>query len=279
MPKPSESYNLHVLRPDLTKEWHPTKNGTMGPRDVTPGSRKKVWWLCEHGHWWLASVADRVNGMRCSYCRQIKKASPRLLANEKPELLKEWHPSKNTDVKAREASCTHSEKVWWLCSNGHEWQATIRTRLSGKGCPFCSSFVHEPFIMPNREKSPDFAPQGNREGNFLRRFSNQLDEQEALPPHGKELRRSKRYVEGSTVMIESSQAGIFGYGQMNNYSASGMLIRSDFPIRPGSLVKIRLEKPLYASESNVVESRVVWCKPFEDDTGRSSRFGIGVRLI
>jgi hypothetical protein len=279
MPKPSESYNLHVLRPDLAKDWHPTKNGTMGPKDVTPGSRKKVWWLCEHGHWWLASVAARVKGMQCSYCRQIRKASPRLLANEKPELLKEWHPSKNKGIKARDVSCTHSEKIWWLCTNGHEWQATIRSRLSEKGCPFCSSVAHEHFIVPLREKGPASAPQGHREGNFLHRPLNQLNEQVSAPPHGKELRRSKRYVDVATVMIESTHAGIFGYGQMNNYSATGMLIRSDFPIRPGTFIKIRLEKPLYSSESNVVDSRVVWCKPVEDDNGRSSRFGIGVRLI
>ena len=38
MPKASETYNLLTLRPDLAREWHPTKNGTLGPKDVTPGS-------------------------------------------------------------------------------------------------------------------------------------------------------------------------------------------------------------------------------------------------
>ncbi|HSN23256.1 MAG TPA: zinc-ribbon domain-containing protein, partial [Methylomicrobium sp.] len=59
MPKLTESYNLYVLRPDLAKEWHPTKNGNLGPKDVTPGSAKKIWWLCEKGHWWQASVRCR----------------------------------------------------------------------------------------------------------------------------------------------------------------------------------------------------------------------------
>ncbi len=145
MPTISDSYNLHVLRPDLAKEWHPTKNGALGPKDVTPGSRKKVWWLCEQGHWWLASVFDRVRGRRCTYCSGLQKQGQQSMVDVKPELLREWHPSKNKDVKAREVLCTHSDKVWWLCEKGHEWQATVRTRLAGKPCPYCSSLIPEDF--------------------------------------------------------------------------------------------------------------------------------------
>ena len=77
-----------------------------------------------------------------------------------------------------------------------------------------------------------------------------LHEQASPDYQGKELRKSRRYEHVTTVMIESSQAGIFGYAQMYNYSASGMLIRSDFPINPGTLIKVNLEKPLYSSASN-----------------------------
>ena len=38
--------------PELVKEWHPTKNGDLTPRDVTHGSKKKVWWLCQNIHEW-----------------------------------------------------------------------------------------------------------------------------------------------------------------------------------------------------------------------------------
>ena len=96
---------------------------------------------------------------------------------------------------------------------------------------------------------------------------------------GKEHRRSKRYQHVSTVMIESIQAGILGYAQMHNYSAGGMLIRSEFPIGAGTLVRVRLEAPLYASDSNVVDSRVVWCRRFEKEGGQYSRYSIGVSLI
>ena len=33
-----EEYNLEVINPELAKRWHPTKNGTLRPKDVTAGS-------------------------------------------------------------------------------------------------------------------------------------------------------------------------------------------------------------------------------------------------
>ena len=30
------------------------------------------------------------------------------------------------------------KNVWWKCSKGHEWEATISNRNKGKGCPYCS---------------------------------------------------------------------------------------------------------------------------------------------
>ncbi len=80
-------------------------------------------------------------------------------------------------------------------------------------------------------------------------------------------------------MIESPTAGIFGYAQMFNYSAGGMMIRSDSPISPGTLIKVNLDKPLFSSVSNTVDSRVVWCQRFEKEWKQYSRYRIGVSLI
>ena len=32
-----------------------------------------------------------------------------------------------------------NKKAWWLCKNGHEWQAVIANRTNGRGCPVCNS--------------------------------------------------------------------------------------------------------------------------------------------
>lgn len=279
MPKASDSYNLHILRPDLAKEWHPTKNGTLGPKDVTPGSHKKVWWLCERGHWWLAAVSDRIRGRKCAYCRELQEQGEQCMIDVKPELLKEWHPSRNREIKAREVACTHRDKVWWLCKNGHEWQATIRSRLTGKPCPFCASFIPQALTVRNGQSRSTAKPQAHHGKLPAYAPLKPLHEQTSPDYQGKEQRRSRRYALVSTVMIESPQAGIFGYAQVYNYSAGGMLIRSDFPVNPGAPIKVNLEKPLYSSTSNRVDTRVVWCRRFEKERGQYSRYSIGVSLI
>jgi len=56
------------------------------------------------------------------------------------------------------------------------------------------------------------------------------------------------------------------------------MLRSGFAIRPGELINIRFEKPLYASGSQVVASKVVWCRDLEAHGETVSRFGIGIGL-
>ena len=62
---------LQTHNPSLAKEWHPTKNGSLTPKDVTPNSGEKVWWICNRGHQWEALIKSRNRGSGCSYC--IKK--------------------------------------------------------------------------------------------------------------------------------------------------------------------------------------------------------------
>lgn len=58
-----------------------------------------------------------------------------------PQLVSEWHPTKN--MKLTPADCPHKshKKVWWVCNKGHEWEANINNRNSKNrnGCPYCSN--------------------------------------------------------------------------------------------------------------------------------------------
>ena len=48
--------------PNLSNEWHPSKNFNLHPTDVTPGCNKKVWWKCSNcGYSWLATINNRTN--------------------------------------------------------------------------------------------------------------------------------------------------------------------------------------------------------------------------
>lgn len=60
------------------------------------------------------------------------------LESEYPELAKQWHPSKNALLNAGDVTPHSGQKVWWLCSNGHDWKAVIGSRTQGHGCPYCA---------------------------------------------------------------------------------------------------------------------------------------------
>jgi len=126
--------------PELAKEWHPTKNGNLTPYDIMPGSGKKVWWVCKRNHEWEATISNRTgNKSGCPYCSG-KKAWPGFndLQTMDPALSKEWHPIKNGNLTPQMVVTRSDKKVWWLCKKGHEWEATIKDRWHGNGCPYCS---------------------------------------------------------------------------------------------------------------------------------------------
>ena len=56
-----------------------------------------------------------------------------------PTLAKEWNYEKNGNTKPEHFTESSSKKVWWKCSKGHEWQATINHRNNGRGCPICNA--------------------------------------------------------------------------------------------------------------------------------------------
>ncbi|MDP7365999.1 MAG: zinc-ribbon domain-containing protein [Candidatus Pacebacteria bacterium] len=132
---------LSITHPELSKEWHPTKNKPLTPKDVTFGSGKKVWWKCFNGedHVWKQKVCHRTNGSGCPFCSGRKASKEYSFFTENPKASDEWHPLKNGKLKPYEISPNHVNKVWWLCKRGHEWQATPNGRMRGRGCPYCHS--------------------------------------------------------------------------------------------------------------------------------------------
>ena len=124
----------------LLRQWHPTRNGALTPRDVSRGSKRKIWWLCEKGHVWQAMVYARADGSGCPYCAG-KEAVPGEtdFASRYPDLAAQWHPEKNGGLTPDAVLPGSHKKVWWVCERGHEWQAAVKTRVSGCGCPVCAN--------------------------------------------------------------------------------------------------------------------------------------------
>ena len=134
-------YNdLRTTNPELAMEWHSEKNEDLDPRQVTQGARKLVWWRCSQGHEWQAVIADRNSGNGCPYCANKKVlANYNDLQSSDPEIAMQWHPSNNGDLRPSMVTRGSHRKVWWQCSGGHEWQAVIKSRVTGIGCPYCSN--------------------------------------------------------------------------------------------------------------------------------------------
>lgn len=133
-------YNdLETVNPRLALQWHPSKNGKLTPQNITANSNKKVWWQCEKGHEWETTVYDRNKGNGCPVCSGHKALSGyNDLATVNPKLASEWHPTKNGKLTACDVTTGSDKKVWWKCSKGHEWEATISSRSMGCGCPYCA---------------------------------------------------------------------------------------------------------------------------------------------
>lgn len=128
--------------PNLSKEWHPTKNGKITAKDVAPRTGKKYWWRCpkNKNHEWEASPDNRSRGKGCPYCCGKKVLKEESLGAKYPHLLKEWDKSKNGSLTPFEVTVNSNLLVWWQCSKdvSHIWKTSISSRSSGGNCPYCS---------------------------------------------------------------------------------------------------------------------------------------------
>ena len=129
---------LATSHPELSKQWHPTRNGSLTPNDVTAGSKRKVWWLCEKKHDWQAATVKRARGNGCPYCSNRKVSVENSIAMTHPELAAQWHSTKNGNLRPEDVTAGSGRKIWWICEKGHEWQAPTYSRVVCRGCSYCS---------------------------------------------------------------------------------------------------------------------------------------------
>ena len=58
--------SLSYCYPNIAKEWHPIKNGTLTPDKVAKYSNRKVWWRDELGHEWQMQISERTRNKSCN---------------------------------------------------------------------------------------------------------------------------------------------------------------------------------------------------------------------
>ena len=127
---------------ELMDEWDYEANKDLNPKEITIGSGKKVWWKCHNGHKYAQTIHKRtLRGYSCPYCSGHKAWKGfNDFATRYPDVAKEWHPTKNGHLKPTDVTYGSGKKVWWICSIGHEYQASIHDRGLGQTkCPICNS--------------------------------------------------------------------------------------------------------------------------------------------
>lgn len=135
--------DLATTHPEHAAQWHPQKNLPLTPQDLNAGSNKKVWWLGKCGHEWQARIYSftNSNSTGCKTCqRHITVIGETDLKTTHPDLVKEWHPTKNGDLVPEMFVSGSGKRIWWTCARGHEWATAIANRAKTQtGCPRCTA--------------------------------------------------------------------------------------------------------------------------------------------
>lgn len=273
MPKVSETYNLEILHPAIASQWHPSKNGVQSPLHLTPGSGRKIWWRCSNQHEWQATVASRTKGSGCPHCymQSIVKGKPIVDHG----LLVEWHPSLNPGLNPRTLSAAYNRKLWWLCRIGHEWQATLRSRIQGGGCPDCEKNKVDALNTGASESDSAARWEKDPKASLLVLEENLVHESYA----DTDFRTEKRYPFHAAVMTENPRHGNITYALLKDFSPSGMHIETDYPIRDGEKILVRIKEKITASTPTSFECRVRWCRELSDDNGETVGYRVGLQFI
>ncbi len=123
--------DLATVRPDLAAEWDASNH--LRPDQVLPksGARRPA---MREGTYLGNDASQAVERRGCPYCaghRVIPGETD--LATLRPELVNEWSPDNvplPTEVKPYTL-----QKVKWVCSQGHTWEATVSSRSREFGVP------------------------------------------------------------------------------------------------------------------------------------------------
>ena len=161
--KASSTNNLALNNPEIAKQWHPTKNGDLTPKQVRSNSTKKVWWLCVEGHEYLHSVNQRTSRtIKCPICSGYRIEQGNSLADKFPDIAAEWDFEKNGDITPDKISARNNKKYWYKCKLNHSYNSRTADRTTGGGCPKCTTQSSQPELRIYSELKYLFADTLNK---------------------------------------------------------------------------------------------------------------------
>ena len=135
--------NLVSENTRVYKFWDHDKNVNLNPKKLSIHSRKLAWWKCpiSDDHVWEQKIDSRAMAKTndCPFCLKQRVSFSNSLYSTHPEIAKEWHPTRNGNLKPTQYTSGSHKTFWWKCSEGedHEWEQSINKRKLGKKkCPF-----------------------------------------------------------------------------------------------------------------------------------------------
>ena len=134
--------DLESSYPEIAAQWTWEKNGLLRPSQISSCSNRQVWWRCALGHEWKSTVYSRTfSRSDCPYCAG-RKVLPGFndLKTLEPTVAAQWHPTLNEQLEPTMVMPGCRKRVWWRCTDGHEWKAVIYSRTGSQkcGCPVCA---------------------------------------------------------------------------------------------------------------------------------------------
>lgn len=127
---------------ELMKDWDPALNPGIDPSRITSGSHTRIKWRCHKcGRIWETSVKNRTYGSGCTCDAMARKAvslrrtlvkKHGSLAQNRHDIAAQWHPTKNGALTPDDFTVHSEESVWWIDSNGHEWESSIVVRCQSE---------------------------------------------------------------------------------------------------------------------------------------------------
>jgi len=143
--------DLQTKFPDIAAEAY-----GWDPQIVSAGTQQKKDWKCKEGHIYSASVENRSRaGSGCPFCSGRKVINGlNDLQTKFPDIAAEaygWDPKiimPKTDILMK-----------WICKKGHIYACRVadRTKIDGRGCPFCAGKKVLKGFNDLQTKFPDIA--------------------------------------------------------------------------------------------------------------------------
>ena len=138
--------------PKFINEIDFNKNTLNDIKNITCGSGKKISWICELGHKYEQSPANKIKGKGCPVCSNNKvwmgfnDLETWCKKNGRTQILEDWDYNKNL-VLPNQVSYGSSKKIWFKCHIcGYEWQTVINSRTyQHSDCKMCSRRMSSSF--------------------------------------------------------------------------------------------------------------------------------------